>query len=551
MIKTLENRFYYLDNFHTVLGWIGERYSDLLNRDEQEFIARFPSLPTASRALLVRMVMRKGDLFRASKLKYDEIGCTREAAQALADIGWVDDQPLLTLEQLFGLLRKTEISEVFGRTLAKTIARKADQLEALRPEFTEARHFASWYAASDDCVYQIRITALCDRLRLMFFGNLHQDWSEFVLSDLGIFKYEKVAFSTSSRAFRSRRDVDDYLHLYQCRERFLQGEPPEAILDAIPTTNCENDWLENRRAKLLFQVAQYYEQLGELPDALRIYLECGYEGARLRAIRVMEKSHQLESAFELANIAHGMPESEAERQQVLRILPRLHRKLGQPKLPVTPTVPTARIDLALPKPGPEMPCFVEDLVRQHLTGAQAPVHYVENTLINSLFGLLCWNAVFTAVPGAFFHPFHTGPADLHNADFHRRREREFSDCLSQLESEQYKLTIRKHFMEKAGIQSPFVFWEILSEDLLELALACIPAAHLKKWFERILLDIKSNRAGFPDLIQFWPEEKRYQMIEVKGPGDRLQDNQIRWIDFCGAHDMPVTVCYVQWLENAA
>jgi hypothetical protein len=551
MIKALENRFYYLDNFHTVLGWIAERYSDLLNRGEQEFVARFPSLPTASRALLVRMVMRKGDLFRASKLKYDEIGCTREAAQALVDIGWVDDQPLLTLEQLFGLLRKTEISEVFGRTLAKATARKADQLEALRPEFTEARRFASWYAASDDCVYQIGITALCDRLRLMFFGNLHQDWSEFVLSDLGIFKYEKVAFSTSSRAFRSRRDVDDYLHLYQCRERFLQGEPPEAILDAIPTTNCENDWLENRRAKLLFQVAQYYEQLGELPDALRIYLECGYEGARLRAIRVMEKSHQLESAFELANIAHGMPESEAERQQLLRILPRLHRKLGQPKLPVTPTVPTARIDLALPKPGPEMPCFVEDLVRQHLTGARAPVHYVENTLINSLFGLLCWNAVFTAVPGAFFHPFHTGPADLHNADFHRRREREFSDCLSQLESEQYKLTIRKHFMEKAGIQSPFVFWEILSEDLLELALACIPAAHLRKWFERILLDIKSNRAGFPDLIQFWPEEKRYQMIEVKGPGDRLQDNQIRWIDFCGAHDMPVTVCYVQWLENAA
>lgn len=32
---------------------------------------------------------------------------------------------------------------------------------------------------------------LCDRLRLMFFGNLHQDWSEFVLADLGIYTYEK------------------------------------------------------------------------------------------------------------------------------------------------------------------------------------------------------------------------------------------------------------------------------------------------------------------------------------------------------------------------
>ena len=50
----------------------------------------------------------------------------------------------------------------------------------------------------------------------------------------------------------------------------------------------------------------------------------------------------------------------------------------------------------------------------------------------------------------------------------------------------------------------------------------------------------------PDLIQFWPQEQRYRMIEVKGPGDRLQDNQRRWLALCAAHGMPVDVCYVQW-----
>ncbi|HEV7816749.1 MAG TPA: VRR-NUC domain-containing protein, partial [Janthinobacterium sp.] len=92
----------------------------------------------------------------------------------------------------------------------------------------------------------------------------------------------------------------------------------------------------------------------------------------------------------------------------------------------------------------------------------------------------------------------------------------------------------------------FVAWDILDQDLIGLALECIPPLHLKKWFERILLDIKSNRSGFPDLIQFWPAEKRYDMIEVKGPGDRLQDNQKRWIDYCARHGMPVSVCYLQW-----
>lgn len=36
------------------------------------------------------------------------------------------------------------------------------------------------------------------------------------------------------------------------------------------------------------------------------------------------------------------------------------------------------------------------------------------------------------------------------------------------------------------------------------------------------------------------------MIEVKGPGDRLQDHQTRWLEFCVDHSIPVSVCYVRW-----
>ena len=89
--------------------------------------------------------------------------------------------------------------------------------------------------------------------------------------------------------------------------------------------------------------------------------------------------------------------------------------------------------------------------------------------------------------------------------------------------------IRQRYADKFGIQSPFVYWGALDQALLEQALDCLPAAHLRAWFKRLLLDIKANRASMPDLIQFWPAEQRYRMIEVKGPGDRLQDNQRRWL----------------------
>jgi hypothetical protein len=39
------------------------------------------------------------------------------------------------------------------------------------------------------------------------------------------------------------------------------------------------------------------------------------------------------------------------------------------------------------------------------------------------------------------------------------------------------------------------------------------------------------------------------MIEVKGPGDRLQDNQRRLLEYCMSHGMPVEVCWVKWAQE--
>lgn len=550
MIKVLENPFYYLDNFHRVLDWIGERYSDLLTEEERAFIDLFPTLPQASRALFVRMVMRKGTLFRASKLTYAEIGCAADAARHLIPTGWIEHDPVISIDQLFDILSKPEIGAVFGlSSLHEKNARKAEQLEALRPHFCDARAFSAWFRDSGDEVFSILVKPLCDRLRLIFFGNFHQDWTDFVLSDLGIYKFEQVEFSASSRGFRNRRDVDHYLELHHCKERFNASEPLDEVLRSVPENGFENDWLNSRREKLMFQIAQDYERQKDWGNAFHVYARCNFPGARARAIRVLEKNEQFDAAFALLTRAQLSPESDAEHQQLLRIAPRLRRRLGHEKLPSRGNPAVVRLDLSLPMPQQEW--WVEGVVRDHLARAEAPVFYVENALINALFGLLCWPAIFCAIPGAFFHPFHRGPADLFSADFYQRREQAFKACLAQLEDGRYRDTIARTFTEKWGIQSPFLAWDFLSAELLEMALACIPAVHLQKWFERILLDIKANRSGFPDLIQFWPAERRYNMIEVKGPGDRLQDNQLRWIEYCAAHQMPISVCYLQWSEDSA
>jgi hypothetical protein len=78
------------------------------------------------------------------------------------------------------------------------------------------------------------------------------------------------------------------------------------------------------------------------------------------------------------------------------------------------------------------------------------------------------------------------------------------------------------------------------------ALACFPAEHLRLWFEYIVRDIRTNRAGFPDLVQFFPRSCRYRLIEVKARGDRLQTNQRLCLEFMLRHQMPVSVCRVRW-----
>jgi hypothetical protein len=310
----------------------------------------------------------------------------------------------------------------------------------------------------------------------------------------------------------------------------------------------DNDWLDSRREKFLFQVGQQLEKEKDWTRAHEVYAGCRFPGARGRAIRVLEKAERYPEAWRLLDEARRAPESEAESQHLLRIGPRLARKLGHPKTAKAAAGTIAQFAVSLPHPGVDP--WVEGAVRDHLAREDAPVFYVENVLANALFGLLCWRAIFAAIPGAFFHPFHRAPADLYSPDFHSRRAAQFADCLAQLEDGRYRTTILAHFEEKAGISAPFVSWEYLDRGLLELALDCIPPAHLRRWCERILADVKANRTGFPDLIQFWPLEKRYNMVEVKGPGDRLQDNQLRWIEYCAQHDMPVAVCYLQW-EQAA
>jgi hypothetical protein len=545
----LADPFYYLNNFRAVLTSLESRYWELLTKEEREFISRFAALPEPSCALLVRMIMRVGMFFRLSRLEYPEIGDPEAAAAPLFHLGWLEE-PVLDVAEVHRLLTKAELSVHLALPRSLWRLNKLELLKALRERHQEPQPFRGWCKQLNDRAFRLAVKPLAERFRLLFFGNFHQDWREFVLADLGISSYERVP--VHSAPFRTRAHVDVFYQMYCCQRALDGGAGLAAIVADIPSKVPDSDWLEEHRQRLLFRAATAYARQEDEASALALFSSCHHRGSRMRAARILERRREWQAARKLCAAAAENRESEAERQQVGRMLPRLNRKLGSTdeKIGELPQVPAFDLLLHAAPSGRAL----EVHVRDHLTRQETPhctAHYVENGLINSLFGLLCWNAIFAPIPGAFFHDFQHGPADLKSPYFYERRRERFAECFAALESDRYKDSIRRRFIAKRGTQAPFVNWGLLTQRLLECALHCFPPSHLRLWFEWIVRDVVENRTGFPDLVQFWPDERRYRMVEVKGPGDRLQDNQRRFLEFCNQHGMPVFVCRVGWGEKTA
>ena len=409
--------YYYLENFDLALDWLNERYETLWAAEERAFLTNFRRLPLASRALLVRMIMRRGAVFRLSKLVYDEIGSATSAVAPLADLMWIDSRPSLTVDEVLQLLTKRELAGVLGTSAGCRGLRKPELLDWLRQLRGDTSLLEEWWPHPPDSVLRVLVAPLCERLRLMFFGNFQQSWDEFVLADLGIFRYERVALAATSRAFQSREEIAHFHALYGARELLHADAPPEDVRAAVPPALAGCSWIERRRAELLFSIGQRFEKLGDLTRAVSVYLDCGHPGARIRAIRSLERLGQVEDAARLLAILEASAMSEFESQRAARLRARLDRKLGRSTTTARRGVDCELLHLQLPQASAAAEVSVERAALAHLSRTDAPAWYVENALINSLFGLLCWDAIFQPLPGAFFHPFHAAPADLFERDF--------------------------------------------------------------------------------------------------------------------------------------
>ena len=511
---------------------------------------RFHCLPFAAQCLYVRLISRVGPWFRCRRLVYEELGDLNSAFAALAEA----DLLLVAQELLVGELGKLYTHAELQQALASSLERtkfkdKASLLLAIEKLGLEAaaltaqlRNFDGQDIVAPQGAEQVQL------LQLLFFGNRRQSLTEFVLSDLGVASYFPYHLDRGQRLFASRIAVDEYLAcaaLSDCWYTLREEEDAQALLQLSQLVldkdvHCAST--ENRWFRLCNGLARDLERQGENDRALALYARSLQHPSRERRTRILEKAGRWREALALCDDIRGNPWCEQERDAAARILPRVRRKL-QLDVPARAREKFNEMQLCLAQTGGP----VELVAAEALLTQWQSVHYVENTLMNTLFGLAFWEQIFAPLPGAFHNPYQSAPGDMYEPGFRQRRQHMLDARLQELRSVPLQQTLCAAYRRYQGYQCRWVNWRYIDIDLVERATSIVPDAHLMAIWERMLFDPGERTGGAFQILLPWDMQPGdYCLIEIKGPGDALQDSQKRWLRFFQAQAIPASVAWVEW-----
>ncbi|KAJ6497648.1 VRR-NUC domain-containing protein [Mycena sanguinolenta] len=171
----------------------------------------------------------------------------------------------------------------------------------------------------------------------------------------------------------------------------------------------------------------------------------------------------------------------------------------------------------------------------------------ETQILTTLFGLLFWDIIFApGVPGAFETPWQIGPLDIGEDSFYYARQDSMEKRLRDINNGQGPTILagndELHREKKTCCIG--VHWDICErQDLLEVV-ECLGGDALSSICRIFCEDYDGRRSGGPDLIVWNQETKVCKFVEVKGPGDSLQENQKLWCDALLSAGCAVEVCHV-------
>ena len=514
----------------------------LLAAGERVLVQRMLALHGDAGRLYVRLLGRKGSVFRLEKLDYDDVGdlvaaCRRLEQLDLAhqNVSWGQRLPLYTMVELKEVCRQLGL-------------KRSGKREALEQRLKDRTHWA------DDPVLRICGAPVVRKLEILWFRSGWRDRTALLLERIGQTRFADYERTEGGRAFADRSEFGRYLSALWGGE-----QSPEALLaevQAHPPRPAVLRGLDPRRiwANRATEAARELERAGERQRSIALYeglLEAGVSQPGLLAKRL---ALCLEGEGEPARGARvcvdWMPHARVEnRPSLTRTGRRLSRKAKLPWRPPVPLRKPPERTLTLPfaegrwSDGHR----IEWAVIHHL--APRPALHGENTLWTTLFGLVFLDLYWLPIAGMLPAPYLSGPLDLGTPAFLENR----LEALSARMEADLEPIVRANYVAYEGCIARGVWWELDLDVLAGVANAGKPIL----W--RLLREGWGASRGLPDLAVLGGPAQRVRdlfpsrlpqellLVEVKGPHDQVRDEQAVWHDYLLSQGVPLEI----WRIKAA
>ncbi|CAA0829119.1 Fanconi-associated nuclease 1 homolog [Striga hermonthica] len=435
------------------------------------------------------------------------------------------------------------------------------------------------------------------RAERLFFLNGEQDLSAFLLVDLGIVKYPAYRCIVSEPIFLNRSDLllyEEAIEISQIMVESLDENKSELILRCIEISvsrmsiSFEEDkssggestatfqshfsasWVYSKVALLgvsfLEREKRYTDAINLLKQLLNTFISDRRRGYwTLRLSVDLEHLGRIDDSLQVAE--NGLLDSWvragariALQRRVLRLgkPPRrwktpsysksMKRKIFEVHVQGRPlNCKTGMKSVFYGEDGER--CGVEQLALQYYNGEGGGWQgfHTESGIWLTIFGILMWDVIFAEVPNVFQNKFQTAPLDLETDAFYQTRKNLIEAQCEKIRDGMAEEILITSWDSHVGTSCRGVSWEKHSLTDLRAAVKCIGGSCLASICRHLAQDYRSWSSGMPDLL-LWRLHDCYsgeaKLVEVKGPRDRLSEQQRAWLLVLMDCGFSVEVCKI-------
>lgn len=543
---------YYLTYFEYLLDFVAKYYGEILSEEERDFLIRFNSLQENEKCLYVRLANRRGSFFRMDKLDYAELNPIEEHLPALLETELAHEIQKIKEAELidfFRLFTKDDLLKSFKfleDDLGSLKSYKRDQLVALISDQLSVSDITEVLLANVKVVKQAFAKETL-MFRFLFFGNLQEDMSSFVVRDIGHLKIENHKEVDFVPNFKTREEAVSKLWALLLYEQYRLIRD-DGILDelfewffeqVVPFKEGALALAQPILDRLTLRVASLLEKAKEPERAFKVYQNTQVSPSRERQARILQNLGETENAISLCEEMLDSPKNVKESVFARDFLKKIKGE-GRKKLATILKQQSeyAPIDLD----------YINDveigaLAYYETLGYQG--FFAENYIWRSLFGLLLWEEIFDGASGGIHHPLQTAPSDFFKESFREDRKKKITQKLKKLENKKQLIKhLKKIHSEKEGVANPMVSWHPSLLENLEVVCERVEGKSLKEVLWLMAGNLKEYTKGFPDLF-VWKEQD-YNFVEVKSPNDQLSNLQYFWQGFFKEQNIKASVLNVYW-----